>query len=272
MAHLVHDDARLPGAAAEQIGLHHDAVLWIAVRGWEVGIARHAALDFPHQPDVDVVQRIPAVEVFHGDVVGAHVHAGQWALVAGDARGGIAVGVALGEAELDVGVHASVGVIVADVCKSIVQVLDALQNLGVGDVLRPIVMDDVDNDGQGVQRNDRGVVATLQKLPDLLVECVVLELDLRLFLPQFFVDGMLGAKVGLANHLATAKKETCQEESGEQAHGQKFLPKKCAAKQLPGRANVKTPSGRLVVQAAKIRAKGHAGQFYSRPERRSVVN
>ncbi len=154
--HFVDQHGVFLWAFSKKPGFAEHAVLRLPVCGWEKSIAGYArtrgrAQNFPYHPDIHVSCRVPAAQIFCGDIVGFHGHHGQRRLGAGNADGGLAVGVAFGQAKLDLRIDGSALLRkIALRAEAGVQVVDGSLDLCVGDVFRTAVVNDVDDDGNGV--------------------------------------------------------------------------------------------------------------------------
>lgn len=151
---LMDHDFAVVGRGTHVEGFTHDAVHVGAVGAGEVGITCDAGAigiggDGVDEPDVEVIEGIPADEVLDVEVLGLLDHVGQGRLHAVDAGGTLAARVLGCEAELDLCVDAGGGVVHALVGKGCIEVSDALLDGGVGDVFGAAVVDDVYDDGDG---------------------------------------------------------------------------------------------------------------------------
>ena len=140
--------------ASKGAGLHHNAISGRSVRVGEGCKAHYAcvgrlARDFTHHPNVEVLLGVPVAEGFEVGLLGGHQHVGQRRFYAVDAGGEVVFGVACRQAELDVGGDPVAVLVKAQVGKGVVQVVDGVKHLAVGNVLGAVLVDDVHHYGYG---------------------------------------------------------------------------------------------------------------------------
>ena len=143
--HLVHMYHRVGFAAAEVRRKADDTIQIGSCGRREISIAADitrtaARTDLPHQPDIDIAVRVPAVHVFDRLIVSAHIDIYERGDIAGDAIGRLSIGIALRKAELYLRIHSISRVIVAGIGIGLIEVLYGLDYLSVAYVLRTIIM------------------------------------------------------------------------------------------------------------------------------------
>ena len=216
-------------AADRPVG-RHDAVVdrggALDVTGVEGKGRAVAAVGGVDDPDVEVHRGVPLDELLQGEVAAV---VGQVALDALDAGGRLPVGIEVGQLELHADVAHEPGEIGVDVAELgvgggeiLIELHDRLVNLRVGDVLRSIVVDHVEHDGdEDVPVGARHALGV--KGAGMVLESGVPELlhphPLRVRLVHLLALVPMGATVLCLNSVRGEQQEQQGQEKANSGHG-----------------------------------------------------
>ena len=107
------------------------------------------ARDRLHHPNIQVLHRVPMAQGLQIRFLCRHQHVGQFRFHPLNPCRESAVRILGGQAKLNARLHAQIVLVISVVGEGVVQEFDGIEDEGVFDVLRSVVVNDVDHDGNG---------------------------------------------------------------------------------------------------------------------------